>query len=166
MTRLDWRKKYDRLPNETQEEGQYMIEHGFSDPIWMSKRLIEMSNPILLKKAVIEVIEHLEKAHTEGSTPFKIIDRLVQVSSTGKYYAPEDKPEATNRKVISIGEEGITAEQEKEIQDFIDALDGIPSAEKMDADDENNESYEDFLKRYGIPDIRGESDEGEEDEPE
>ena len=124
------------------------IGHGFSDPLWAARKIVAMSHPILLKKAVIEVIDHLDQVHSSGTSPFEIIDRIVQVASEGKYTPPE--PESQTVASFTLNPDGTLPEDaEQEIRDFISRLDGIPTAEK----DENAESYKDFLKRLGIPDV-------------
>lgn len=141
-----------------------VIGHGFSDPIWAAKQIIKNSHPTLLKQSVIDVIEHLESVGATGTSPFEIIDRLIQVASEGRYTPPPPVEEEVMRKVIHLEDGKLTPEAEKEIQDFIDILDRIPSVE--DKGDEDDESYEDFLKRLGIPNEDDFREEDEEDDEE
>lgn len=132
-----------------------VVEWGFDSPIFMAKGIVQQAHPVMLKKAVLDVITHLEHAHTDGSSPFEIIDRLVQVILTGEYRPPE-KPTVSS-KVITVGPEGLTPEQEQEIQEFVGKLDRIPTS---DGD------YDDFLRQMGIPkmeDYRDEDDQGDDD---
>lgn len=133
-----------------------MSGHGFRDPIWLGKMIVANAHPILLKKAVMAAFDHLEDSGPSGTSPFEIIDRIVQVAATGEYKAPVDDG-ITASKVITLQDGKLTPEQEQEIQDFIRGLDGIPTAEKTDDD----MPYEEWLKKMGIP---TEGDEESEDD--
>lgn len=124
-----------------------MSEHGIESPLWLSHRIIEMAHPLYLKKAVKDLIDHLEEVATSGTSPYEIIDRLVQVASTGEYKAPTLKEEEILRKVIHLEDGRLTPEAEKEIQKFVEQLNGVPEAEQTDDD----LPYEEWLRKMGIP---------------
>lgn len=125
-----------------------MTERGIQDPIWLSKRVVELAHPVYLKKAVHRVIDHLVDVGPSGTSPLEILDILVQVASTGEYIAPPLVEEEIMRKVIHLQDGKLTPEAEKEIQKFIEQLNGVPEAEQMDDDDL---PYEEWLRKMGIP---------------
>lgn len=140
------------------------VEWGFESPIFMAKGIVQQAHPLLLKKAVIEVITHLDNADKMGSSPFEIIDRLVQVILTGEYRAPE-RNLATFLGTIDLEDGKLPEDLEEQVQGFIDQLNGLPGGDRVSEDDE---SYEDFLKRLGIPnvaDFQDDEDEDEDDDP-
>lgn len=126
------------------------VDWGFESPIFMAKGIVQQAHPLLLKKAVIEVITHLDNANETGSSPFEIIDRLVQVILTGEYRAPE-------RDLSTV----LGDDLEEQVQRFVDQLNGLPDGDQVSEDDE---SYEDFLKRLGIPNVDDYREEGDEDD--
>lgn len=130
-----------------------MSEHGIESPLWLSRRIIEMAHPLYLKKAVKDLIDHLEEVAASGTSPYEIIDRLVQVASTGEYKPPILEEEVM-RKVIHLKDGKLTPEDEREIEKFLEQLNGVPEAEQTDDD----MPYEEWLKKMGIP---LEDDEGE-----
>lgn len=139
-----------------------MSEHGIESPLWMSRRIIEMAHPLYLKKAVKDLIDHLEEVAASATSPYEIIDRLVQVASTGEYKPPPPvEEEAVIRKVIHLKDGKLTPEDEREIQKFLEQLNGVPEAEQTDDDI----PYEEWLKKMGIP-LVDEGDEEEDDEQE
>lgn len=138
------------------------VEWGFESPIFMAKGIVQQAHPLLLKKAVIEVITHLDNSHETGSSPFEIIDRLVQVILTGEYHAPE-RDMSTILGTIDLEDGKLPADLEDQVQKFVDQLNNLPNGDRVSEDDE---SYEDFLKRLGIPDVDGlRDDESEDDGP-
>lgn len=140
------------------------VEWGFESPIFMAKGIVQQAHPLLLKKAVIEVITHLDNSHETGSSPFEIIDRLVQVILTGEYRAPE-RDLSTVLGTIDLKDGKLPADLEEQVQDFVDQLNNLPNGEAVSEDDE---SYEDFLKRLGIPneeDYRDDEDEDDDPQP-
>jgi len=141
------------------------VEWGFESPIFMAKGIVQQAHPLLLKKAVIEVITHLDNANETGSSPFEIIDRLVQVILTGEYRAPErDLSTVLGR--IDLAGGSLPDDLEEQIQKFVDQLNDLPDGERDSGDDG---SYEDFLRRLGIPDeedFRDDEDEDADPQPE
>lgn len=135
---------------------------GLESPIWLAKRVIEMAHPQYLKKAVKDVIDHLSEIGTNGTSPYEIIDRLVQVASTGEYKAPILEEEEVMRKVIHLTNGKLTPEDEEEIEKLLDQLNGVPETEQTDDD----MPYEEWLKKMGIPDVdefpREEDEDGQE----
>lgn len=138
------------------------VDWGFESPIFMAKGIVQQAHPLLLKKAVIEVITHLENSHETGSSPFEIIDRLVQVILTGEYRAPESES-STILGTIDLEDGKLPDDLEEQVQKFVDQMDGLPTAEEVSEDDE---SYKDFLKRLGIPNVADFQDEKPDDEDE
>lgn len=136
------------------------VKWGFESPIFMAKGIVQQAHPLLLKKAVIEVITHLDNAHETGSSPFEVIDRLVQVILTGEYRAPEPDL-STVLGTIDLENGKLPGDLEDQVQKFVNQLNNLPNGEAVSEDDE---SYEDFLKRLGIPDVDdyqdGESEDG------
>lgn len=135
------------------------VEWGFESPIFMAKGIVQQAHPLLLKKAVIEVITHLDNSHETGSSPFEIIDRLVQVILTGEYHAPE-RDMSTILGTIDFEDGKLPTDLEDQVQKFVDQLNNLPKGEAVSEDDE---SYEDFLKRLGIPNVDDYQDEEGED---
>src|SRR5690554_482190 len=111
-----------------------MSDHGIESPLWMSRRIIEMAHPLYLKKAVKDLIDHLEEVASSGTSPYEIIDRLVQVASTGEYKPPPADEEAVMRKVIHLKDGKLSPEDEREIEKFLEQLNGVPEAEQTDDD--------------------------------
>lgn len=141
------------------------LEWGFESPIFMAKGIVQQAHPLLLKKAVIEVITHLDNSHETGSSPFEILDRLVQVILTGEYRAPE-RDLSTVLGTIDLEDGKLPDDLEEQVQRFVDQLNGLPDGDRVSEDDE---SYADFLNRLGIPDVddyREEGDEGDDPQPE
>lgn len=136
------------------------VEWGFESPIFMAKGIVQQAHPLLLKKAVIEVITHLENSHETGSSPFEILDRLVQVILTGEYRAPE-RDMSTILGTIDLEDGKLPDDLEEQVQRFVDQLNGLPDGDQVSEDDE---SYEDFLKRLGIPNLDDYRDDGDEDD--
>lgn len=138
------------------------VDWGFESPIFMAKGIVQQAHPLLLKKAVLNVIDHLESANETGSSPFEIIDRLVQVILTGEYRAPErDLSTVLGR--IDLEDGKLPDDLEEQVQRFVDQLNGLPDGDQVSEDDE---SYEDFLKRLGIPNVADFQDEKPDDEDE
>lgn len=136
------------------------VEWGFESPIFMAKGIVQQAHPLLLKKAVLNVIDHLNNANETGSSPFEIIDRLVQVILTGEYRAPESES-STVLGTIDLEDGKLPDDLEEQVQKFVDQLNGLPDGDQVSEDDE---SYEDFLKRLGIPDVDDYREEGDEDD--
>lgn len=114
------------------------IEHGFSDRLWAARKIVEMSHPILLKRAVIGVIDHLDQVNSSGTSPFEIIDRIVQVASEGKYIPPQSEEE-TVVATLRVNEDGsLSPEDEKVLRDFGVQLDDLlgTDTEEDDHDEE------------------------------
>lgn len=138
------------------------VDWGFESPTFMAKGIVQQAHPLLLKKAVIEVITHLDNANETGSSPFEIIDRLVQVILTGEYRAPE-RDLSTVLGTTDLEDGKLPDDLEEQIQKFVDQLNDLPNGERVSEDDE---SYEDFLKRLGIPNLDDyRDDEDEDDDP-
>lgn len=138
------------------------VEWGFESPIFLAKGIVQQAHPLLLKKAVLNVIDHLDNADKTGSSPFEITDRLVQVILTGEYRAPE-RDLSTVLGTINLEDGKLPDDLEEQVQRFVDQLSGLPDGERISDDDE---SYEDFLKRLGIPDVDDyRDDEDEDDDP-
>lgn len=138
------------------------VEWGFESPIFMAKGIVQQAHPLLLKKAVLNVIDHLNNANETGSSPFEIIDRLVQVTLTGEYHAPE-RDSSTVLGTIDLKDGKLPDDLEEQVQKFVDQLNGLPGGDQVSEDDE---SYEDFLKRLGIPNVDDYRDEKPDDEDE
>lgn len=138
------------------------VDWGFESPIFMAKGIVQQAHPLLLKRAVIEVITHLDNSHETGSSPFEIIDRLVQVILTGEYRAPEHGL-TTVLGTIDLEDGKLPANLEDQVQKFVDQLSNLPDGDQVSEDDE---SYEDFLKRLGIPNVADFQDEKPDDEDE
>lgn len=122
------------------------IEHGFESPIWLAKAVIAQADPRMLRVAVVEVIEHLVATAPNGSSPFEIIDRLVQVSTTGRYTPPNPEPEEILSGVFDLVNGKLTPESESQVREFIDKLNNLPNTSQ-------NKSYEDFLREHDIPNL-------------
>lgn len=138
------------------------VDWGFESPIFMAKGIVQQAHPLLLKKAVLNVIDHLNNANETGSSPFEIIDRLVQVILTGEYRAPE-RDMSTILGTIDLEDGKLPADLEEQVQKFVDQLNGLPDGDQVSEDDE---SYEDFLKRLGIPNIDDYRDDEDDDDKE
>lgn len=138
------------------------VEWGFESPIFMAKGIVQQAHPLLLKRAVLNVIDHLDNADKTGSSPFEIIDRLVQVILTGEYRAPEQDL-STVLGTIDLEDGKLPDDLEEQVQKFVDQLNGLPDGDQVSEDDE---SYEDFLKRLGIPNVADFQDEKPDDEDE
>lgn len=141
------------------------VDWGFESPIFMAKGIVQQAHPLLLKKAVLNVIDHLDNSHETGSSPFEIIDRLVQVILTGEYRSPE-RDLSTVLGTIDLEDGKLPDDLEEQVQGFVDQLNNLPDGEAVSEDDE---SYEDFLKRLGIPnldDYRDDEDEDDDPQPE
>ena len=138
------------------------VDWGFESPIFMAKGIVQQAHPLLLKKAVLGVIDHLNNADETGSSPFEIIDRLVQVILTGEYRAPESDS-TTILGTIDLEDGKLPADLEDQVQKFVEQLNGLPDGDQVSEDDE---SYEDFLKRLGIPNMDDYRDDEDEDDKE
>lgn len=133
------------------------MSFGFADRFWMAEKLILNSHPVLAKRALVTVMRHLEQVEKSGDTsPLKILEIMVQVASTGEYI---EKPGDVRREYITLGSEELPEDLEAQIQEFVDQMDNLPSSE------EDEESYEDFLKRLGIPNVDDFKKEDEDDDP-
>lgn len=106
-----------------------MISHGFTDPVWLARSLIQKSDPRLVKKAVDDLIVAIEGVGVSSS--LEVIDRLTQVSATGSYVAPEphvyhkedfDEVTVTLNADRSLPDE-LTPEQQEALREFKRLLD-------------------------------------------
>lgn len=113
------------------------IEYGFESPLWMSKAIITHANPVLLKLAVCQLMEELwqrEHIHTD-----ELFDRLLQVSTVGKY-TPPDIAHHEVEEALRMADDLI----ERQVQDFKGELDNLPTF--------TEEEHKKFLRDLGIPD--------------
>lgn len=144
------------------------IDHGLDSPLWMARQIIRHSRPILLVKAVEDLIDYLGALSPggRGTSPYEVIDRLVQVASTGRYEPPvmehfheheDDGLEEMGSLEIPIRDGKLPDNLEDLITEFVGRLGGLP-----EADPEMDLSYEEWLKKMGIPDEGDDDDDGQE----
>lgn len=111
-----------------------MIEYGFESPLWMARAVIAQAPTPLLRKAVDELLQELWRSSEDGTPTDEIFDRLVQVSTTGRY-----TPSQLSATVLySSDEEGETLSEadEKTMREFNEGLDDwIKDLNKEDDDD-------------------------------
>lgn len=109
------------------------VDWGFESQIFLAKGIVQQAHPLLLKKAVIEVITRLDNANETGSSPFEIIDRLVQVILTGEYRAPE-RDLSTVLGTIDLPGGFLPDDLEEQVQRLIEEVSDLPTAEEPNYD--------------------------------
>ncbi len=109
------------------------IEYGASSMLWMSKAVISQSDPRYVKLAVCELLDVLWRS--EHVCVDEIFDRLVQVSTVGKYTAP-DNVDAEVEEALRIADELIEKSIDEEVERFREILDGLPQVPDEKEDDE------------------------------
>lgn len=115
------------------------IEWGITSGRWMTQHMIARADTLLLKKAVIDLVDAFEQ--TDSMSQLEVLDRIMQVAMTGKYIAPEYEDEVISSAVFDLKDGKLSPEDEEEVQKLVDTLDqmlGRPSPE--------DKSFEDFLK--------------------
>lgn len=115
------------------------IKHGFESPIWLAKTIVAQANPLYLKKAVIDVIDHLDQAETGRTSPYEVIDRIVQVVATGKYTPPVDEE--------TLFSGSVDLADEDQVKGFVEEMNRL-----LGEDAPEDKSFEDFLKERENPD--------------
>lgn len=101
-----------------------MIQYGFESKAWMAKALIKGAHPTLLKRAVVDVIDHIVHAD-EILYSEEILDRLVQIASTGEYVKPEILKE-TVEDALRTANELLSDEDEEVVERFRSGLSDLP----------------------------------------
>ena len=111
------------------------ISHGLESPHWLAKMLIANAHPTLVKKAIIDVMDTAYASEDACVDWFELIDRLVQVSATGKYTPPEPEDEVIAKFSVNLDNlEDLPDDLEEEIRKFREQLGDLP-----EADDEESE---------------------------
>lgn len=98
------------------------VEHGFSSPLWMAKAVVSSANAGLLRIAVCNVLDRL---WSDGSLDVEqVFERIVQISSTGRYREPhftqEDYEEA-----VKIADDIAERNIDEEVAKFREQLDNL-----------------------------------------
>ena len=105
------------------------VEHGFSSPLWMAKAVVCNADAKLLRFAVCNVLDRLWSDETLDVE--QVFERIVQISTTGRYVEPkfsqEDYEEAV-RVADDIAERNI----DEEVAKFREQLDGLGGEEPDD----------------------------------
>lgn len=121
------------------------IEWGITSGRWMTQHMIARADSLLLKKAVIDLVDAFEQ--TESMSQLEVLDRIMQVAMTGKYIAPEYEDEVISSAVFDLKDGKLSPEDEEEVQNLIDSLD-----ELLGNSAPEDKSFEDFLKERGQDD--------------
>ena len=115
------------------------IEWGITSPKWMWEQLIANSQPIMLKRSILDLAEAFEGRGCMSE--YEVLDRIVQVAMTGKYRAPESEEEVISSAVFDLKDGKLSPEDEAEVQSLIDSLDQMLGRSAPE-----DKSFEDFLK--------------------
>lgn len=98
------------------------VEHGFSSPLWMAKAVVCNASSELLRIAVCNVMDRLWSDDTVDVE--QVFERIVQISTTGRYrephYSQEDYEEA-----VKLAEEIIERNIDEEVVKFREQLDNL-----------------------------------------
>lgn len=122
------------------------MSYGFTDDRWMAKQVIKSADPRYVKFAVVQL---LDKLFEDGNiSALEVVDRLVQVSSTGEYHPPVDVGEDEGTTILRTE---ITPDQ---LDELMETLNIAPVAEGAP---ETIEDYEKFRKIW-----EGEDDDDDE----
>lgn len=121
------------------------IEWGITSPKWMWEHLIANSQPIMLKKAVLDLADAFQEQ--EFMSEYEALDRIAQVAMTGKYRAPEYEDEVISSAVFDLKDGKLPPEDEAEVQKLVDSLDQM-----LGKSSPEDKSFEDFLKERGQDD--------------
>lgn len=115
-----------------------MISWGFESPLFMARAVINNASPILLRKAVDDLMQAAWEKETPCIQVEEMIDRLVQVVATGRYVASEIPLGNVEEAIQNLSEEA-----EGLVKQFEEQLDNLP-----DFTPEENEKW---LRDMGIP---------------
>ena len=111
------------------------INHGLESVHWLSKMLIANAHPTLVKKAIIDIMDTAYASDESHVNWFELIDRLVQVSATGKYIPPEPEDEVIAKFEVNLDNlEDLPEDLEEEIRKFREQLEGLPEADDDQAE--------------------------------
>lgn len=108
------------------------IEWGITSPKWMWEHLIANSQPIMLKKSILDLADAFEDR--DCMSEYEVLDRIVQVAMTGRYKPPEPEQETLLSRELNLSSEG-------DIQEFMEELNKL-----LGEDAPDDKSWEDFLK--------------------
>lgn len=116
------------------------IEYGASSMLWMSKAVISQADPRYVKAAVCELLNELW--NRDHVCVDEIFDRLVQVSTVGKY-TPPDIAHETVEEALRMADELLDKSIDDEVKKFSEELDGLPEF--------NAEEHKKWLRDLGVP---------------
>ena len=108
------------------------IEWGITSPKWMWEHLIANSQPIMLKKSILDLADAFEGR--DCMSEYEVLDRIAQVAMTGRYKAPESEEEPLLSRELDLN-------NEEEIQEFIDSLNDLLGTEAP-----TDKSWQDFME--------------------
>lgn len=98
------------------------VEHGFSSPLWMAKAVVCNASSELLRVAVCNVLDRMWSDDTVDVE--QVFERIVQISSTGRYREPyftqEDYEEA-----VKIADDIAERNIDEEVAKFREQLDNL-----------------------------------------
>lgn len=114
-----------------------MINHGFEDNVWLAKAVIAYAPPRLVKTAVMDLISAYQDGTVESA--FDAIDRVVQISVTGQYRPSELNIRESLDGVRGLMEEDLTEEEEKQVEEWKNLLDGIMTRDEDEGEDDARE---------------------------
>lgn len=113
-----------------------MIEFGYSSPEWMARAIVTNADSRMLRAAVINLISHLNDPRIDHFHGFELVDRILQITMTGKYveqvedvYEDVFKAAEDTLRYASGEDRELTPEEEAEIQKFREEMDSTPTAE-------------------------------------
>lgn len=115
------------------------IEWGITSGRWMTQHMIARADSLLLKKAVIELVDAFEQS--DSMSQLEVLDRIMQVAMTGKYIAPEYEDEVISSAVIDLRDGKLSPKDEAEVQSLMDTLDQM-----LGRSTQEDKSFDDFLK--------------------
>lgn len=115
------------------------IEWGITSGRWMTQHMIARADTLLLKKAVIDLVDAFEQ--TDSMSQLEVLDRIMQVAMTGKYTPPEPEDEVISSAVFDLKDGKLSPEDEAEVQKLVDSLDQL-----LGKSTQEDKSFEDFLK--------------------
>lgn len=107
------------------------IEWGITSPKWMWEHLIANSQPIMLKKSILDLADAFQDR--DCMSEYEVLDRIAQVAMTGRYREPEPETETLLSRELNLN-------SEEEIQEFVDELNKI-----LGDDAPTDKSWQDFL---------------------
>lgn len=125
-----------------------MIERGIESPHWMAKQIIANADSMYVKYAVVQLMDWLYGDRGGKFTGYEVVDRLVQVASTGTYEPPActcDHEDSTVVAEFGINPDGsiredLTPDEQRIVDEFEEYLGGLPDGDDPhDTEDDDDQ---------------------------